>query len=111
MRRVMKFGGASVANAELQKITRQFIERYKPHKLFLFGSQARSSATYNSDIDLCVIVEATDKRMLLTDMYLNIESDVPFDLLLYSPEEWEQCVLDHTSFAYQINMEGVLLYG
>ena len=99
------------ANTELQKITRQFIERYQPHKLFLFGSHAKNSARRDSDIDLCVIVEAADKRMLLTDMYLNIESDVPFDLLLYSPEEWEQCVSDHTSFAYRINKEGILLYG
>jgi len=99
------------ANSELQKITQQFIERYQPHKLLLFGSHAKNSARWNSDIDLCVIVEAADKRMLLTDMYLNIESDVPFDLLLYSPDEWEQCILDHTSFAYLIHKEGVLLYG
>lgn len=74
-------------------------------------SYAKNSAKRDSDIDLCVIVEVDDKRMLLTDMYLHIESDVPFDLLLYSPEEWEQCILDRTSFAYQINKEGILLYG
>ncbi|MDR2855588.1 MAG: nucleotidyltransferase domain-containing protein [Methanomicrobiales archaeon] len=99
------------ASTELQKITQQFIVRYQPHKLLLFGSHAKDSARQDSDIDLCVIVEVTGKRILLTDMYLNIESDVPFDLLLYSPEEWEQCILDHTSFAYQIHKEGVLLYG
>ena len=99
------------SNTEIQKITQQFIEHYKPDKLFLFGSHAKNSARRDSDIDLCVIVEVEDKRMLLTEMYVNIESDIPFDLLLYSPEEWKQCVLDKTSFAYLINKEGVLLYG
>jgi len=95
---------------ELQKITQQLIDRYNPAKLLLFGSRAKNSAGRSSDIDLCIIIEVADKRKLLTDMYLSIESDVPLDILLYSPDEWEQCVLDHTSFAYQINKEGVMLY-
>ena len=96
---------------ELQKIKQQFIDRYQPDRILLFGSQAKHFAGRDSDIDLCVIVETADKRRLLTDMYLNIESEVPFDLLLYSPSEWEQCVADHTSFAFQINKDGVMLYG
>ena len=96
---------------ELEKITRQFVDRYQPEKILLFGSQAKNSAGRDSDIDLCVIVNVTDKRKLLTDMYLNIVSDLPFDVLLYSPNEWEQCVADHTSFACQIIKEGVILHG
>lgn len=30
---------------------------------------------------------------------------------LYAPEEWQTCVADKTSFAYQINSEGVVLHG
>jgi len=96
---------------ELEKITQQFIDRYQPEKIFLFGSQAKSSSGRNSDIDLCVIVEVADKRKLLTDIYLNIVSDLPFDVLLYSPGEWDRCVADRTSFAYQIIKEGVMLHG
>lgn len=99
------------AEIELQKIKQQIIDRYNPDKLLLFGSLAKNSTRHCSDIDLCVIIEEADKRKLLTDMYLNIESDMPFDILLYSPDEWEQCILDHTSFAHQINKEGVMLYG
>lgn len=97
--------------AELENITIQLINLYAPEKLLLFGSYAKKLARHNSDIDLCVITETSNKRELLTDMYLNIESDRPFDLLLYTPEEWESNVTDKTSFAYQINNEGVVLYG
>ena len=82
-----------------------------PNKLLLFGSQAKNTAGRFSDINLCVVVEVTNTRKLLADMYLNIESDVPFDLLLYSPDEWERCIADQTSFAYQIVKKGVMLYG
>jgi len=97
--------------SEISKITKQFIDLYAPQKLLLFGSQADNTAGPDSDIDLCVVMEAADKRKLLTDMYVNIESDKPFDLLLYTPNEWENCVKDDLSFAHVINTEGVVLYG
>ena len=95
---------------EISNIANQFINIYNPQKLLLFGSQAKNTAGKNSDIDLCVVIDATDKRSLLTDMYLNIESSIPFDLLLYTPDEWSRCLSDRTSFAYKINKEGVALH-
>jgi len=98
-------------NVEIDNITRQFIKIYNPHKLILFGSQAKNKSTAKSDIDLCIITKTDNKRTVLADMYLNIECDKPFDLLLYTPDEWERSVTDHTSFAYRINKEGVVLHG
>ena len=97
--------------SEIDNIAKQFVEIYNPYKLILFGSQAKNKSTSKSDIDLCVITQTADKRTSLTDMYLNIECDKPFDLLLYTPDEWERNVSDHTSFAYRINKEGVVLHG
>ena len=98
------------AGLEIQKITEQLVSLYAPHKLFLFGSQAKNAASDKSDIDLCVVTDTANKRKLLTDMYLNIESNKPFDLLLYTPNEWETSVSDRTSFAHAINEKGVVLY-
>jgi len=99
------------ADKDIEKITKQFSDLYAHCKLLLFGSQAKNKANEKSDIDLCVIAETTDKRNFLADMYLCIESDKPFDILLYTPEEWESSVSDRTSFAHIINKEGVVLYG
>lgn len=96
---------------EIKKITSQIINIYNPQKLIMFGSQAKNTANNESDIDLCLVIKTSDKRNLLTDMYLNIDCDKPFDLLLYTPDEWKECVLDHMSFAYVINKEGIVLYG
>lgn len=92
-------------------VSKQIIDIYSPEKVVLFGSNAKGTAKYKSDIDLCVIVSTSNKRELLADMYYSIDSEKPLDILLYTPEEWEQCIYDSTSFAYKINREGVVLYG
>jgi len=95
----------------LENITKQIISSYSPNKILLFGSQAKGIASIKSDIDLCVIVDTPNKRRLLADMYYTIETERPIDILLYTPNEWEICVNDTTSFAHKINTEGIALYG
>jgi len=96
---------------EINFIKEQIISHYAPSKIILFGSQATGTATGKSDIDLCIIKNTDNKRELLTDMYLNIESSKPFDLLLYTEAEWSQQVNVRTSFAYLINKKGTAIYG
>jgi len=96
---------------EINSIKEQIVSYYAPSKIVLFGSQAKGTATKKSDIDLCIIKDTANKRHLLTEMYLNIESNKPFDLLLYTEAEWNQCVNDTTSFAYLINKKGTVIYG
>ena len=96
---------------EINLIKEQIISHYAPSKILLFGSQAKGTATKKSDIDFCIEKNSDNKRALLTDMYLNIESSKPFDLLLYTEAEWIECVNDTTSFAYLINKKGTVIYG
>jgi len=96
---------------EINLIKEQIVSLYNPSKIILFGSQAKGTATIKSDIDLCVVKDTENKRELLADMYLNIESSIPFDLLLYTEAEWNQCVNDTTSFAYLIDKKGIVIYG
>ena len=95
----------------MDDIQMQIVNQCTPAALWLFGSQAKGTATKHSDIDLCVIAETTNKRRLLTDLYCDVLSDVPIDFILYTPEEWEKAVDDPQSFAHKIHQEGVRLYG
>ncbi len=94
-----------------QDISAQIYKTYSPTYIYLFGSQAKGTATNKSDIDLCVVIDTENKRKLIADMYCSIVCDIPIDLLVYTPEEWKECVDDNTSFAYKIANEGVKLYG
>ena len=94
-----------------ESIVNQIELGFRPNKILLFGSYARGASENGSDIDLCIVAETKDKRNTLTDMYYDLTSDLPIDIILYTPEEWMNCLQDPCSFASQINKEGVLLYG
>lgn len=98
-------------NIEVDNIKKQIIEKYDPKEIILFGSVAKGIFKVNSDIDLCVIKDTKDKKNLLAEMYIYIDSRIPFDLVLYTSEEWNKCVNDKNSFAYIINNTGVKIYG
>ena len=95
----------------LQAIQEQIIKLCDPQKILLFGSLAKGTSTDKSDIDLCIVASTNNKRPLMTNLYCDTISDTPIDFLLYTPEEWNQSVNDHQSFAHKLNREGVVLYG
>ena len=41
---------------EVEKITGQIREKYKPDKIILFGSSAKGNITENSDIDMLIVI-------------------------------------------------------
>lgn len=87
------------------------IAAYSPSRIILFGSQAKGTATERSDIDICVIISTGNKRRLAAELQALIDCDMPVDILIYTPEEWEECRADATSFAHVIDKEGTVLYG
>jgi predicted nucleotidyltransferase len=54
-----KTGGQLVVmtgDPTLAEITRRLVETYRPKRIYLFGSHARSAASADSDYDLLVVV-------------------------------------------------------
>lgn len=95
----------------LSKITEEIINKFRPTKIVLFGSVAKGIYSENSDIDLCIIKDTDDKRLLTSSIYTEIDCDIPFDIIVYTLEEWDKNINDLSSFAYLINKSGVVLYG
>lgn len=96
---------------QIEDIKNQIIEHYNPIKIILFGSCARQCVSKNSDIDLCVVCEYDDKKKMLVDMLMNIESQRDIDLILYTPSEWERYKEDRTTLASIISRNGMIIYG
>lgn len=92
----------------------EIIKAAKLHKVqavILFGSRAKGSETESSDIDICIIAETESKRRLASLLQIEIESEIPIDIIVYTPSEWSECIKDETSFAKKILTEGRILYG
>jgi uncharacterized protein len=98
---------------EIEKITRQIIEKYKPERIILFGSAARGEFSSDSDADFLIIKRDTplygaDRIRELSPL---IDREIPLDLLVYRPEEFEERLNLGDPFLMSIIKEGKVLYG
>jgi predicted nucleotidyltransferase len=79
--------------------------RYSRSRILLFGSHARNSAFEHSDIDLCVIIDGPEERLL--DIGRNIRKEIfpilhnSLDILVYDKETFE----DRASLSFSFEAE------
>jgi predicted nucleotidyltransferase len=77
----------------------------------LFGSYARGTATYRSDIDLIFVEETQDRFMDRLERYIDPLIDrlrTAVEVLVYTPEEFEQ--MKQAAFVGRAVREGIVLY-
>jgi predicted nucleotidyltransferase len=99
--------------SEIESITAQLIEKYKPEKIILFGSAARGDATLDSDADFLIIKKDTPYkgRDRIIEVSRLIDRNMPADFLVYRPEEFEKRLAMGDPFLEMILQEGQVLYG
>jgi predicted nucleotidyltransferase len=98
---------------EIESITQQILEKYKPEKVILFGSAARGKFSSDSDADFLIIKKETplygaDRIRELSRL---IERNIPIDFLIYRPEEFNKRLEMGDPFLKVILKEGKVLYG
>ena len=82
---------------------------YEPERVILFGSYARGEPA--ADIDV-VIIKRTTERFLdrLKVVYERWELPVSVDILVYTPEEWQQMLEEGRGFILRVVREGREVY-
>ncbi|ABP65866.1 DNA polymerase, beta domain protein region [Caldicellulosiruptor saccharolyticus DSM 8903] len=96
---------------EVEYLKEQILKKYPVEDIIVFGSVAKRAVRKDSDIDLCLIINTSDKRELVQEMLLNLDYSRDVDIILYTPEEWERLKNDTTTFANLIYRTGVSLLG
>lgn len=82
----------------------------QPERIIMFSRKLSLSGELSS-FKLCIVVNTDDKQSLLHRLYVEVDSDVPYDLVLYTPDEWNALLPMENSFAARISRTGVLLHG
>lgn len=100
----------------IENLKKGIISKFNPSKIILFGSYAKGTATEKSDIDICIVTDTTDRRVLRRKInkYIyaknGLDFDKPVDVLVYTFEEWKKCLLEKGTFANHILKKGVIIY-
>ena len=95
----------------IDEVASQIAEKFKPHKIILFGSYARGNPRPESDVDILVVMETNLKesqQSLEIRRYLNIFFGL--DLILYTPEHLKERIEMGDYFVQDILSEGMVLY-
>ncbi len=76
----------------IAQMVARIVEKFHPDKIVLFGSCARGEITYDSDVDLLVIMPVEGSRREMTvDIYCEVlDFPVPKDILVNTPEDVEE---------------------
>lgn len=87
-------------------------EIFQPEKIYVFSVKTNSSNDNVTDFDVCVVADfnAEEKRALLKKVYMQSASEIPFDVFLYSPNEFEALSKDGATFVSRILRIGKLCY-
>jgi len=103
---------AVVAESILNEVTRRLVAEFNPHRIILFGSQARGTAGRHSDIDLLVVCPvAGRKRDLMVAMDRALGGlGIARDVIVLTPEEYEINREIPGTAARPAALEGRILY-
>ncbi|NOX62000.1 MAG: nucleotidyltransferase domain-containing protein [Chloroflexi bacterium] len=100
----------SFLQKELDRCLRILIEQYHPQQVWVFGSLAAGDIRPDSDIDI-IVIKKTEKPFWerLVEVFYLLEPQVPVDVLVYTPSEWEE-VRQRLFFKSEVLSKGKLLY-
>ncbi len=100
------------ADQVLGEALRRIIERFRPLRVYLFGSRAWGRVRRDSDYDLLVVVDdSADERRLAGEMTMALWGlPAAFDILVRTRSWWEEWSDTPCSLEEQIAEEGVVLY-
>ncbi len=97
----------------LREAVSRLVRRFRPHKVILFGSQARGNADSKSDVDLLVVCPLGGRRrrdmMVEMDLALN-GLGIARDIVILTPEEYERDREIPGTIARPAFLEGKVLY-
>lgn len=81
----------------------------KPVALVLFHRKIGNSGK-TLGFKICIVIDTKNKLETEKNIYKNIDCDIPFDVILYTSEEWNYLKLKKHSFANKILKSGYVFY-
>lgn len=96
----------------VDETVRRIVEKFSPKKIIIFGSVARKQADENSDLDLLIVMESDRPvHSRAVPIYVAVSGiKIPKDILVVTPEEFEENKNNKYSFVSEIVRTGEVAY-
>lgn len=99
-----------VYDSRIMELCDEIARIIQPVRIIIFNSKYKPSGELAS-FKLCIIVKGHDCGKVEQKIYLELDCEVPFDVVVYNYEHWNSLLDDKYSFAYRGIMNGgVVLY-
>jgi len=106
--------GSKQINDVIDAIVKKLVAEYSPQKVILFGSYANGSPDKDSDIDLLVIKETSerfiDRWVTVQKILTGMHRSIPLETLVLTPEEVERRLKIGDQFIADVVEKGEVLY-
>ena len=89
----------------IRQTARLLAARFSPERLILFSRKTGlkgETASYK----LCMVAEVADKRAAQREIFAAQEEGPPFEVLIYTPQEWARELPRPGSFAGRVEQMG-----
>jgi hypothetical protein len=93
----------------LERLRDDIIRLAAPESIRLFNQKTAPDGSLSS-VKLCVVIPGGDPQETERRLYMDLDCDIPFDVLVYSREGWDRRTKEPGSFASRIQKTGSVLY-
>ena len=99
--------------AEAERVIEMAKRKIEPDLMIVFGSVANGTAGEDSDLDLVLVKESNENRLIRSaKARLALEdSNIPIDIIVYTPEEFERDLSNEYSLVHEAMMTGRIIHG
>jgi predicted nucleotidyltransferase len=105
-----RYCSPNIPMSAIRRFARQIVEKFQPDKIILFGSYAYGQPHDWSDVDLLVVMPASNHRSKANRIRRALERPFCLDLIVRTPKELERDVRDGDWFLTEIVTKGKVLY-
>jgi predicted nucleotidyltransferase len=99
---------------EIERVVRRIAEGYRPLKVILFGSYAYGQPTEDSDIDLLIVKDTSerfiDRWVAVRELIADPDRRIPVEPIVVTPEELDRRLSRGDQFFQEIVARGKLVY-
>ncbi|MCL2786191.1 MAG: nucleotidyltransferase domain-containing protein [Methanomassiliicoccaceae archaeon] len=98
---------------EAERVIQMAKDKIDPLLMIVFGSAVNGTANEDSDLDLILVKESEENRLIRSaKARLALEdSNIPIDIIVYTPEEFEKDLSNEYSLVHEAMTTGRIIYG